>query len=63
MIKKWLPGVLVFQIGLVAAIVSAIADHVGVGGPYIYFGPNQIIGVVVGGLIAIIGLWAALKRK
>lgn len=63
MVKKWLPGVLVFQVGLIAAIVSAIADHVGLGGPYIFFGPKQIIGTAVGGIIALIGLIVALRAK
>jgi hypothetical protein len=62
-VKKWLPGVFIFQVGLIVATISAIADHVGFGGPYIYFGPNQWIGVAVGLVIAIIGLRAALKKK
>jgi hypothetical protein len=62
-VKKWLPGVFVFQLGLIVAIISAVADHVGFGGPYIFFGPKQWIGVAVGILIAIIGLRAALRKK
>lgn len=62
MIKKWMPGVLIFQAGLVIAIVSAIADHIGLGGPYIYFGPRQLGGVVVGVMVAFLGLRVALKR-
>lgn len=62
MIKKWVPGVLIFQVGMVVAIVSAIADHIGLGGPYIYFGPRQLGGVVVGIAIAFLGLRSAVKR-
>ncbi len=62
MIKKWVPGVLIFQVGLVIVIVSAIADHIGLGGPYIFFGPRQLGGVVVGAVVAFLGLRAALNR-
>ncbi|MBL7164295.1 MAG: hypothetical protein ISS57_17040 [Anaerolineales bacterium] len=61
--RKWLLGVGIFQIGLLIVVVSIIADYVGFGGPYIMYGPKQIIGTVVGAVIVVIGLVVALKAK
>ena len=61
--RKWVLGVGIFQIGLFAAVVSVIADYVGWGGPYIMFGPKQIIGTVVGVLVAMWGITIALKAR
>ena len=61
--RKWLFGVGILQIGLLIVAVSVIADHVGLGGPYIMFGPKQIIGTVVGIVIALIGFLFAFRAK
>lgn len=61
--RKWLLGVGIFQIGLLIVAVSSIADYVGLGGPYIMFGPKQIIGTAAGAVIAMIGLVVALRAK
>ena len=61
--RKWLIGIGLFQIGLIMAIVSIIADYVGLGGPYLMFGPKQIIGTVVGALVAVVGLVFAIRAR
>ena len=61
--RKWLLGGGIFQVGLGIAVVSIIADYVGLGGPYIMFGPKQIIGTVIGAIIGLIGLVYALRAK
>jgi len=61
--RKWLQGVGIFQIGLLIAVGSVIADHVGFGGPYIMFGPKQIIGTIIGVVIGLIGLVYAVRAK
>ena len=40
-----------------------IADYVGLGGPYIMFGPKQIIGTAVGVVVALWGIILALRAK
>ncbi len=61
--RKWAVGVGVFQIGMLIGIVSVIADYIGFGGPYIMFGPKQIVGTAVGVIIATIGLIYALRAR
>ncbi|MBC8506802.1 MAG: hypothetical protein ISR58_11260 [Anaerolineales bacterium] len=61
--RKWVLGVVIFQIGLLAAVVSMIADYVGLGGPYIMFGPKQILGTAVGVVVALWGIIFALRAK
>ncbi len=58
-----LPGIILFEIGALIAIVSIIADFVGMGGPYFMFGPKQIIGTAIGGVLALIGLVDVLRKN
>jgi len=62
-VKNKMPGVFIFQLGLIMVIVSAIADYVGLGGPYIFFGPKQWVGVAIGLVVAIFGLRFALNKE
>ena len=56
-------SIALFEIGALIAIVSIIADFVGLGGPYFMFGPKQIIGTAVGSILALIGLVDILRKN
>jgi len=56
-------SIALFEIGALIAIVSIIADFVGLGGPYFMFGPKQIIGTAIGGVLALIGLVDILRKN
>ena len=58
-----LPGIILFEIGALIAIVSIIADFVGLGGSYFMFGPKQIIGTSIGCVLALIGLVDVLRKN
>ena len=56
--REW--GLVFAFLGAALLVVSALADPLGIGGAG-SFGWKQIVGVVVGGLVLIIGL--ALERE
>jgi hypothetical protein len=53
-------GIVVFLIGAVGAIISALADPLGIGTEDV-FGWLQITGVIVGSIIALLGLALAMS--
>jgi hypothetical protein len=53
-------GIVVFVIGAVGAVISALADPLGIGTEDV-FGWLQITGVIVGAVIALIGLALAMS--
>jgi hypothetical protein len=53
-------GIVVFVIGVVGAVISALADPLGIGTEGV-FGWLQITGVIVGAVIALIGLAMAME--
>jgi hypothetical protein len=54
-------GIVALAVGVVVAIVSLIADVVGIGNPTV-FGPQQIVGTVGGAIVAVVGLFL-MRRK
>jgi hypothetical protein len=61
MAGKKTAGVVLLVVGIVIVALSLAADTLGVGNPSA-FGPLQIAAVVVGGIVAIIGLPLTLQR-
>jgi hypothetical protein len=53
-------GIVVFLIGAIGALISAFADPLGIGTEDV-FGWLQITGVIVGAVIALIGLAMAME--
>jgi hypothetical protein len=62
-------GVRLLATGYVVAAVASLADFIGVGAqqmPFITFGPVQVIGLVTGVLLSLIGVifyWPRRRRK
>ena len=54
-------GIVALVVGIVVAIVSLIADVVGIGNPTV-FGPQQIVGTIGGVAVAAAGLFL-MRRK
>ena len=61
MAGKKTAGVVLLVVGIAAVALSLAADLIGIGNPSA-FGPLQIAAVVVGGIVAVIGLPLTLKR-
>jgi hypothetical protein len=56
-------GFALIIIGAGITIISLIADVIGLGGDPSVIGWKQIIGIVVGAVIIIVGLWTTLKAR
>jgi Na+(H+)/acetate symporter ActP len=54
-------GIVALVVGIVVAIVSLIADVVGIGNPTV-FGPQQIVGTIGGAVVAVVGLFLTLRK-
>ena len=54
---------MVSAVGLIALLVSALADYVGVGAGEVDFGNKQIMGSVVGALLLVVGLVMGGRAK
>ena len=59
--KKTVSIVLIVA-GIVILVLSLAADLVGLGGSNAVFGPQQIIGTVVGAIVIVVGLILRLKK-
>jgi hypothetical protein len=55
-------GIILIAIGVILAIVSIAADAFGIGSGN-GIGPRQILGTVVGVLIALGGVWLARSKE
>ena len=55
MVSKKTIGIVVLVVGILILILSLIADVIGIGGSPV-FGYRQIIGVVVGAIVTVVGL-------
>jgi len=53
-------GIVVLVVGIVVLLLSLLAYPIGIGGPA--FGPYQIVGTIVGAVLAVIGLVLTLKK-
>ncbi len=59
-------GLRLIATGYVVAAAASLADFLGIGShhlPWIYFGPIQVTGLVVGGVISLVGILLYLPRK
>ncbi len=54
-------GIFLVIIGLAVLLISAFADPIGVGGQP-GFGWKQLVGVIVGGILAIVGLTQVTRK-
>ncbi len=54
-------GIFLIVVGLAALLISALADPIGIGGQS-GFGWKQVVGVIVGGIVAIVGLTQATRK-
>jgi hypothetical protein len=59
--KKTVSIVLIVA-GIVILVLSLAADLLGLGGGNVVFGPQQIIGTVVGAIVTVVGLILRLKK-
>jgi hypothetical protein len=50
-------------VGAVVVVVSALADPLGIGGDDTGFGSKQVLGVVVGAIVAAVGLGLRYVRR
>ena len=60
--KRWM-GIVLLVVGIVLALVAALADVIGLGADVGTFGWRQLAGTIVGGLIVLIGLVVAITAK
>ena len=60
--KKY-TGISIMIIGAAIAIISLIADFIGLGNDPSVIGWKQLIGAGVGLVIVAVGLWLALKKN
>ena len=49
-------------VGVVILVLSLAADYVGIGGGSLTFGPRQIVGTIVGIVVAVAGLILTLRK-
>ena len=54
-------GIVLLVVGIVVLLLSLAADPIGIGG-HLGFGPYQIVGAIVGAIVAIVGLVLTLKK-
>jgi hypothetical protein len=59
---KKLFGIVLLVVGMVFFILSLIADWVGVGSSR-GFGPQQIMGIILGAILAVVGFILFRKNK
>jgi uncharacterized membrane protein len=55
-------GFAVLAVGVIVVVVSALADQIGIGRGDA-FGWNQIVGVIVGAVIAVVGVIVASRGE
>jgi len=60
--KKY-TGISIIIIGAAIAVISLIADVIGLGGDPSVIGWKQLLGAGVGVVIIAVGLWLTLKNK
>jgi hypothetical protein len=54
-------GFVVIALGVVMAVVSLAADVIGIGNQH-GIGGQQLLGIAIGVLVAIVGVWLALRK-
>jgi len=58
---KKIAGIVVLVIGIIVLILSLLADVLGIGGAS-GFGTKQIVGTIVGAVMAAVGFFLMLKK-
>lgn len=53
-------GIVLLVVGIGFLLLSLLAYPIGIGGPS--FGPRQIAGVIVGAVVAVVGLVLTLRK-
>ena len=53
-------GIILIVLGVILALVSVFADAIGLGGGG--FGTKQILGTVIGIVVAVVGIWLAVSK-
>ena len=56
-------GVVIVAVGVVIALVSALADPIGIGAEDSGFGWKQVVGAIVGALVAIAGIAINMRSR
>lgn len=56
-------GFVVAAVGVIVVVVAAFADPIGVGGAEDTFGWKQIVGVVIGAVVAVGGIVLAVRGE
>ncbi len=54
-------GIVVLVVGIVVLLLSLVADPIGIGG-HPGFGRYQIVSIIVGAIVTVVGLVLTLKR-
>ena len=49
-------------VGILILVLSLAADYIGIGGGSMGFGPRQIVGTIVGIVVAVAGLILRLRK-
>jgi len=61
MSQRWI-GIILMIVGLVAAVVSILADAIGIGDSS-GFGPNQVLGLVAGLFVLAVGAFLYVRAR
>jgi hypothetical protein len=56
-------GVVLIIVGLIVLLLSVLADPIGLGGGNEAFGPYQIVGTIVGVVVAIAGVYLMRQQQ
>ncbi|MDH4137492.1 MAG: hypothetical protein OEW09_12380 [Anaerolineae bacterium] len=59
--SKKTAGIVLLVVGIVVLLLSLVADPIGIGG-HLGFGLYQVVGAIVGAIVAIVGLVLTLKK-
>jgi len=54
-------AVVLLVVGIIVLVLSLFADTLGLGGPNSVFGPYQIVGTILGAIVAVVGLVLTLR--
>jgi len=54
-------GIVVLVVGIVVLLLSLVADPIGIGG-HPGFGRYQVVSIIVGAIVTVVGLVLTLKR-
>jgi hypothetical protein len=61
-VNKKTVGIVLLVVGVVILVLSLAADPLGIGAGNVVFGPRQIVGTIVGAVLAVAGLVLRLRQ-